>query len=447
MTGDGFQTTDQMRSWGRTPIGETAAAYPRFLDEIPRLLTAATADGMSCLAVGFGRSYGDSGLNLGQATISMVNLDRSIAFDPASGVLRAEAGMSLGSVIKLATPHGWFLPTTPGTRFVTLGGAVANDVHGKNHHRAGTFGCCIRRLALLRSDQGLVEIGPHDHPDLFKATIGGLGLTGIILWIEIQLVRIESTYLCSERIPFTTLAEFEALARESEALFEHTVAWVDCATASPKRVRGIYTRSNWSSDRRFDLHDDQTRLSLPIDLPGFALNPITLRAFNELYFHRQAAHPRRSSEHYTTTFYPLDAVGGWNRLYGARGFFQHQCVTPAEAGIEPIGEMLAAIAAAGEGSFLAVLKGFGSKASPGLMSFPQPGFTLALDFSNRGEQTRELLKRLDDIVSAAGGRLYPAKDGRMPSEIFSRGYPNLNRFKQALDPALSSSFWRRLNHD
>jgi L-gulonolactone oxidase len=377
----------------------------------------------------------------------MAGLDRVLAFDPSTGVLRAEAGISLGEVIRRVAPHGWFLPTTPGTRFVTLGGAVANDVHGKNHHHMGTFGTNVRRIGLLRSDLGAVEVGPGDNAGLFPATVGGLGLTGVILWVEIQLTPIRSCFLDSERISFGDLEEFRQIAAESTEGFEHTVSWIDCATATREKVRGVFNRANWRDDGRFVLHDDRQRLSLPFDLPGFALNPLTLRAFNEVYYRLQSAPPKQRTEHYTATFYPLDAIGRWNGLYGRRGFFQHQCVTPEEAGVEPIGEMLAAISAAGEGSFLAVLKTFGPKPSPGLLSFPRPGFTLALDFANRGTRTYQLLARLDDIVAAAGGRIYPAKDGCMSPALFAAGYPQLDRFRAAIDPSFSSSFWRRVADD
>ena len=440
----GFRLTDALRSWGRVEAGPHYLAAPSFRDQPAGLLRAAQERGVSVLATGLRRSYGDSGLNLGAAALDMTRLDRLIAFDPATGVLRAEAGVSLGEVIRRLAPRGWFPPTTPGTRFVTLGGAVANDVHGKNHHRAGTFGSSVRALGLLRSDRGLVEIGPDREPELFAATVGGLGLTGAILWVEFQLSSIGSCWLDAETVPFGDLDGFFALAEESAALFEHTVAWVDCAT--PGAVgRGIFNRANWRGDGRYDLHDDGVMKTLPVDLPGFALNPLTLRAFNALYYSRQAAKPRQAVQHYVEAFYPLDAIGGWNRLYGGRGFFQYQCVTPMAAGIAPVKALLAEIARAGQGSFLAVLKTFGERPSPGLLSFPQPGVTLALDFPNRGEATYRLLARLDDIVAEAGGRLYPAKDGRMPASLFASGYPDLARFTPHLDPAFSSSFWRRIH--
>ena len=439
----GHSATVEMRSWGRAHRGLQYRAAPRFTDEIPALVEASRAAGMSTLAVGLGRSYGDSGLNLGQAAIDASGLDRVLAFDSATGVLRAEAGASLSQIILRAAPHGWFLPTTPGTRFVTLAGAVANDVHGKNHHHAGTFGASVRRLGLYRSGQGLVEAAPGENADLFAATIGGLGLTGAILWVEFQLSRIGSCLIDVETIPFATPEEFFALAQESADGFEHTVALIDCTSATG---RGLFSRGNWRDDGVFTLHDDGRTPGLPIDLPGFALNPLSLRLFNQLYYRRGKSQPRIQAQHYAPVFYPLDAIRGWNRLYGSGGFYQFQCVTPIEAGVGPVKALLSEIADAREGSFLAVLKTFGDKASPGLLSFPRPGVTLALDFSNRGDRTLALLSRLDDIVMGAGGRIYPAKDGRAPPAAFMAGYPNLNQFAAWVDPAFSSSFWRRIHH-
>jgi L-gulonolactone oxidase len=442
----GLQLTEHPLSWGRVLKGPVFLGAPRFVDQVPALMADASRERLSCLAIGLSRSYGDSGLNLHHAAISMGHLDRVIAFDREAGILRAEAGLTLSDAIRRVAPHGWFLPTTPGTRLVTFGGAVANDVHGKNHHRAGTFGTNVRRIGLIRSDRGLVELGPNDEPELFQATIGGLGLTGAIVWVEIQLARIESCFLDSESIPFNTLDDFARLAQDSAADHEHTVAWVDTSTALRGRARGVFTRSNWRRDGRFDLHDDAKRLSLPMDFPAFALNRLSLRVLNEFFFWRFSSPPRRRAEHYGKAFHPLDAIGGWNRLYGGRGFYQFQCVTPTEAGVEPIGEMLAEIAASGQGSFLTVLKTFGDRPSPGLLSFPRPGCTFAIDFANHGEATYRLLSRLDAITAAAGGRLYPAKDGRMPPAMMAAGYPALERFCGSIDPAFSSSFWRRVHH-
>jgi FAD/FMN-containing dehydrogenase len=442
----GFLASDRRRSWGRVARGLEYVATPRFQDEAVRAYEAAIGAGMTLLAAGLGRAYGDSGLNAGGAVIDLRALDRVLAFDPLTGVLRAEAGLSLDQLIRRVLPHGWFLPTTPGTRFVTLGGAVANDVHGKNHHRAGTLGCWVRRLGLWRSDRGLLELSPAQDPELFAATLGGLGLTGVILWVEIQLARIGGAYLDQETIAFRRLDEFFALARDSEAGFEHTVAWIDCTARGDRFGRGLFSRGNWRDDGRFTPHAERPRLTLPLDLPGAALNPITLKLFNGRYYARGRNGDRFRVEHYAKALYPLDAIGQWNRLYGARGFYQYQCVVPPEVAPDAVAALLDQIARSGQGSFLAVLKTFGTKASPGLMSFPMPGATLALDFPNLGDATHALFGRLDDIVRQAGGRLYPAKDGRMPPAMLRAGYPNLERFARLRDPNVSSSFWRRCFH-
>jgi L-gulonolactone oxidase len=431
-------------SWGRVLRVPHQVACPAFRDQIDLALRTAGAMGIGALAVGLGRSYGDSNLNPDGALIDMRRIDRFIAFDPTTGVLRAEAGLSLGQIIRTVVPQGWFLPTTPGTRFVTLGGAIANDVHGKNHLSAGSFGCHVRRIGMLRSDRGLIEISPMQEPDLFYATIGGLGLTGVMVWAEIQLTPITTAWIEEEVLPMHGLDDFFTIADGSDG-FEHTVSWIDCTAGGRSIGRGVFVRGAWSKQGRLDVHEDQVKISLPFDAPGWALNSLTLRAFNAFYWRQQRwLRPSQGRAHYSSHFYPLDAIGDWNRLYGRRGFFQYQSVVPPAAGLDATREMLATIARSGDGSFLAVLKTLGARASGGLLSFPREGVTLALDFANRGEKTFRLLARLDDIVRAAGGRLYPAKDGRLPWAMFEAGYPGLPAFSAYVDPALTSHFWARM---
>lgn len=432
-----------MTSWGRVRRLRASLATPAFLDQIPRVLNA--EPGRKLLGVGLGRSYGDSGLNEGGAVVDMTALDRVIAFDPQSGVIRAEAGLSLSELLRIVVPHGWFLPTTPGTRFVTLGGAVANDVHGKNHHAAATFGAAVRRLCLHTSTAGALEISPAGNSDLFRATVAGLGLTGLIAWVEVQLVRIPGAYLGAENVAFTGYAEFAAIARESADSHEHTVAWIDCTTGQDGRsTRGLFSRANWLPDGLYHVHDDRTRAAVPFQMPGFTLNPLSLKAFNTLYYHAGRLKQGRQRVHYAPFFYPLDAVRNWNRVYGDAGFYQYQCVVPPAGADVAIPAMLGEIARSGQGSCLAVLKTFGDKPSPGLLSFPMEGVTLALDFPNRKARTHRLFERLDAIVAEAEGRLYPAKDGRMPQALFRAGYPELERFSTHIDPQFRSDFWRRM---
>jgi len=428
-------------SWGRIHRKTYPAGHPRYRDEIEPLLSTRNARAM--LAVGLGRSYGDSVLNDGGCLINMTALDRIISFDPETGVLRAEAGLSLDAALAMIVPHGWYFATTPGTRYVTLGGAIANDVHGKNHHSAGTFGCSVRRLGLLRSDGLEHDLGPESG-DLFAATIAGLGLTGVITWAEVGLVRIPSAFLEVERIPFGNTADFFQLAAEAASTHEHTVAWIDCANGGRSLGRGIFQRGNWLAGVGFSTPPARNR-SMPVELPSAALNALSVRAFNTFYFRLQKAGPPVAREHFSTFFYPLDAIANWNRLYGRRGFYQYQCVVPPAAAEQAVPELIKQIARAGAGSFLAVLKTLGERPSPGLLSFPLPGATLALDFPNRGASTVDLLARLDSVVLEAGGRLYPAKDGRMSALMFRAGYAAvLPAFVAQVDPAFSSDFWRRV---
>lgn len=420
-------------------------ARPWFRDQLLAAIETAAASGKTVLPFGLGRSYGDSNLNPDGALIDMTSIDRLIAFDPELGTLRAEAGISFDAILRFAVPRGWFVATTPGTRFVTLGGAIANDVHGKNHHWAGTFGRSVRQIGLARSDRGFARLSAEENTDLFAATIGGMGLTGLITWAEIQLVRIPSAFIDQEIIPFDSLSDFFDLARDSVATHEHTVAWFDCSAAGEALGQGLFTRGNWAAEGGFRLHRTAAFAKMPINAPRLTLNPLTLTAFNRLYRSYHVRRPRTSRVHYTSALYPLDAIGSWNRLYGKSGFYQYQCVIPPQNARAALDEMLDTISKAGDGSFLSVLKTFGPKPSPGLLSFPMEGMTLALDFRNKGPRTLELLARLDQIVAAAAGRLYAAKDGRMSAQMFQAGYPNWTRFRDYVDPTFSSAFWRRVS--
>lgn len=431
-------------AWGRIAAGPHRVARPRFADQLPDLFEQGAADPNGLIIVGAGRSYDISALNPGGSLIDATGLDNLIAFDPATGILRADAGLTLDQLLAVTVPRGWFTATTPGTRFVTLGGAVANDVHGKNHHRAGTFGRSVRRIGLIRSDRGGLELAPDLEPDLFAATIGGLGMTGAIAWVEIQLSAIASSDMLQEAVPFGDLDGFFDLAADSAGSFEHTAAWIDC-TASGKAIgRGVFQRGNWASDGPLEAHGGGPKLTLPVTPPISPLNPLTLKAFNTAYGALQGSKKGLRRVPYAPALYPLDAVGGWNKFYGPNGFRQYQFVVPTPVAKMAVREALSQIVRAGEGSFLAVLKTFGDKASPGLISFPMGGATLALDFPNRGRKTLDLFDRLDAVVDAAGGRLYPAKDGRIPTAMFHRGYPASRQWIEHHDPAMASGFWRRV---
>jgi FAD/FMN-containing dehydrogenase len=425
-------------SWGRLTRPLERAARPRHRAEAAALAAGAAPR----LAVGMGRSYGDSCLAAGAGIVDMTGLDRLLAFDPATGLLEVEAGATLDAVMRFCVPRGFFPATTPGTRQVTVGGAIANDVHGKNHHRAGTFGRSVRRLTLARSDRGIITCSPTEEAGLFAATVGGLGLTGIILTATIALSPIRSSELEVETIPFGDLDAFFALAAASEAGFEHTVAWIDAAGRGKSFGRGLFSRANWAADGARVAHRTG-RLAVPVEPPLSAVTPLTTRAFNALYFARGRAGAGRARLAYGPFFHPLDGVADWNRLYGRRGFFQYQCVLPPASARDGAAALLDAVTAAGAGSALSVLKTFGDVPSPGLLSFPMPGTTLALDLPARGASTEALLARLDAVVREAGGRLYPAKDARMPRDLFQDRYP-VAAFARHLDPACTSDFWRRV---
>ncbi len=431
--------TDTYLSWGRYPRASHTHVYrPAWNDRVPEILKSAAPG--SLLPYGLGRSYGDSCLNAGRQLVDCRRLNRILGFDPDTGVLRCESGVTLSDIIDVFLPRGWFLPVTPGTRFVTVGGAIANDVHGKNHHCAGTFGAHVQQLALHRSNDGLVLCSTDEEPKMFRATIGGLGLTGIIAWADIQLKRVAGPWIDVEVVPFHSLEAFLGLSRESDGRFEYTVAWLDCFAG--RNPRGIFIRGNHSEERGLPFRPKRG-VNLPFALPAWMLNRYTVRAFNSLYYHVQAAKKGISPVPCDSFFYPLDSVRRWNLLYGKRGFLQYQCVIPEE-NFHAVGELLDRIARSGMGSFLGVLKQFGSAPPAGLLSFARPGLTLALDFAMRGERTLQLLRSLDAIVQASGGALYPAKDARMSPALFEASFPRWRSFVSCIDPKMSSSFWRRV---
>jgi FAD/FMN-containing dehydrogenase len=396
------------------------------------------------LAYGNGRSYGDSCLNDGGTLIDMRGLDEILAFDRESGLMTCGAGLLIDRLLEVAVPAGWFPPVTPGTAFVTVGGALANDVHGKNHHSAGTFGRHVRALELVRSDGRQSICAPDLDADLFAATIGGFGLTGLVMQVTLQLMPIPSAEMAQQVLPFGDLAGFFAIAAESDVTHDYTVAWIDSLAQGRDLGRGIFFRANHAPAADEQPPDEVRSLPFPLKPPFPLINRTTLRAFNWLYRHGQ---PRDGGVHrvaYRPFFYPLDRIRDWNRAYGPRGLRQFQCALPRAGAPDVIAEMLRQTLSAGEASFLTVLKLFGDKPSPGLMSFPMPGATLTLDFPNRGERTETLLARLDAITIAAGGRINPYKDARMSPESFAASFPRWRDFARHVDPGFSSDFWRRV---
>lgn len=393
------------------------------------------------IAFGMGRSYGDVCLNPNGVLWNTTGLDHFVHFDARSGRLVCEAGVLLRDIQRIVIPRGWTLPVTPGTQLVTVGGAIANDVHGKNHHMLGSFGDHVQRIRLMRTDEQTIECGPQLRPDWFTATVGGLGLTGVIVEVEIQLRKIAGPWLSTETIPYANLDEFFDLADGSEAGWEHTVSWIDCI--SVRTGRGLFMRGN-SIDPGPDLKSTNRELTMPLVPPLSLMNRWSLRAVNMVYFHVKNWRSGRAIMHHESFLYPLDKIREWNRIYGPKGFFQYQSVVPREVGRDAVRSMLSVIARSGESSFLTVLKTFGNRQPVGMMSFPEPGVTLALDFPNKGERTLKLLERLDAIVREAKGRIYLAKDARMPRDLFEAGYPRLNEFIRYRDFGISSGLSRRL---
>jgi len=407
-------------------------------------LEAVTADAL--LTRGLGRSYGDSSLppppppEGPPRTVAASPLaDRILAFDPATGRLHAEAGLSLLEMNRLLLPRGWFTPVSPGTQYVTLGGMVAADVHGKNHHVAGTFGRHVQslRLRLASRHEGdpgaVVTCSRTERTDLFRATLGGMGLTGHILEVEVGLQAVPSPWIYQESEQYGRLDAFLAALEAASREWPYTVGWIDGLSRGRKLGRGILNRGRWAepdeAPERFPR--PKRRLAVPFELPGWVLSRPTIRAFNTLYFHAHPPWRRRRVVHPESFFYPLDALRHWNRLYGRRGFTQYQCVLPkpdATARARRLLERLTGLRRLGGASFLCVVKDCGEEGE-GLLSFPRPGISLALDLPVR-DTTAELVARLDELVIAEGGRIYLAKDAFTTQEHYRAMEPRLPEFER-----------------
>ncbi len=385
---------------------------------------------------GMGRSYGDVCLSPQQTLWQTQAMDHLLHFNEATGLLRCEAGVLLKTIQEIFVPQGWMLPVTPGTQFVTIGGAIANDVHGKNHHAQGSFGDHVHQITLQRTTGETILCSPTHQPEWFKATIGGLGLTGLITEAEIRLRQVPGPWLQTEIIPYHNLETFFQLADTSEASWEYTVSWIDCLARKP---RGLFMRAN-SIDRPNGPLPKKNSFTFPLTPPISLVNKATLHLFNHLYFYVNTQKTKQQITHYQPFFYPLDQILAWNRMYGRKGFYQYQCVVPREA----ISLLLYEVSKAKAGSFLSVLKTFGHRPAPGLLSFPQPGVTLALDFPNQGSKTLKLFQRLDAIVEAAKGRIYFAKNAYMSASLFKTAYPAFTEFLKYRDPGMHSGLSKRL---
>ena len=423
------------QAWGRYPKIPQSVSWLRWRNEELPL-----QNGAFYLPRGMGRSYADVCLIEDGNLISTESLNKIISFDQEKGILRCEAGLSLGELLEFSVPRGWFIPVTPGTKFVSVGGAIANDVHGKNHHCSGTFGRFVNSFELLRSDGERIVCSPEENTALFNATIAGLGLTGLILWAELKLRPVGGPAIQKYATKFHSFKHFYELSQEISGKYEYVVAWLDCLARKNQFGRGVFFYGV-HSDKQIKPKSSSSLLRVPIDAPGFLLNPLSMKAFNTLYYNVQRDHSEAKLIHYDPFFYPLDAVHGWNKIYGKNGFLQFQCVVPDA---ESATRILEKVVDSRMASFLAVLKEFGDVKSPGMLSFPRPGTTLCLDFPMKGEKTLKLFDEFEAIVRDVGGALYPAKDATMSKEAFAEFYPQLEAFKEHKDPRCNSAFWSRV---
>lgn len=406
--------------WGRYPLHDVQLIQPHTTQEAAELLGQEKA----VLGRGMGRSYGDSAL--ADTLISTRHLNRLHSFNMQSGLLTCAAGISLGELLDVFVPRGWFLPITPGTKFVSVGGAIASDVHGKNHHLHGCFSECVESLELMLADGSLINCSRSDQPKLFHATCGGMGLTGLIVAVTLRLLRIESAYIQQTTFKATNLDEALQLF-ETHSTSTYSVAWIDCLAKGQALGRSLLMVGEHARDGQL-LLPAKRALSVPLDMPAALLNRYSVQAFNELYYQRIRKSESKQRVSFESFFYPLDGIQQWNRLYGKQGFVQYQFVIPKVAGLHGMRAILERISASHRGSFLAVLKTFGA-ANNNLLSFPMEGYTLALDFKLE-PGLLELLDELDSMVLAYGGHLYLAKDARMSEATFKQSQPNWQQFQE-----------------
>ena len=436
--------TTETTGWGRLGAAPCEAARP----ERPRDVTSAMAarDAESLIAVGAMRSYGDAAMNTDGRAVLMTRMDRIVELDHDNAVVIVESGVTFRELIDTVLPHGLMVPVAPGTGYATLGGGLANDVHGKNQHRAGCIGDHVDWFDLITPDGETRRVSAGNDAELFAATIGGIGLTGIIDRICLRLARIPSNAVDVAKTRITDLDDFLAQLRAANERSEYVVGWIDALARGRKLGRGVLEEA--SPSQYGAEFTDKKKPGPPIDLPSFALNPLSIRAFNDLYYAQTPKAGARAHLDYRQFMFPLDAVANWNRIYGKRGFRQFQCVIPFDTAPDALRAMLEKTGKAGRGSFLAVLKSMGP-AGAGYLSFAMEGFTLALDFPN-GPGADEFIRELERMALDAGGRTYLAKDSTLSPETFAAMYPKLSRLREVLgriDPAgaMSSDMARRLD--
>jgi FAD/FMN-containing dehydrogenase len=443
----------QLSGWGNVPRHRADVYRPERAPEVPAIVANAPAS--SLIARGLGRSYGDASLNDGGGVVLDTQLGRFLDFDPASGLLTCEAGASLEEILNVFVRRGFFPPVTPGTKYVTVGGAIAADVHGKNHHRDGSIAEFLDSFDLLIASGEVLHCSRQENTEAFWATLGGMGLTGIILQARIRLRRIDSAYIAVDHQQARHLDAALTAFADGDAKYQYSVAWIDCLSRGRSLGRSVLIRGNHALARELPGRLSRGPLALPtkkkksvkFNYPGFALSKVTVQLFNHHFYNSHRVSSRQYID-YDEFFYPLDSVLHWNRIYGKRGFFQYQAVFPPADNSRCLRELLEKLSGSGRASFLAVLKTMG-KGSGGMLSFPTEGQTLALDLPDKGPSTIPFLHELDKIVLKHGGRVYLAKDACMTRDTFRAMYPDLPRFNEAkarLDPKnrFSSSQSRRL---
>jgi decaprenylphospho-beta-D-ribofuranose 2-oxidase len=413
-------------NWGNYPKMKSDVKSFTFTEQLSQLIHSTD----HFIPRGNGRCYGDASLAL--TTISTLNYKRILSFDTVNGVFECQSGIILDRILEVIVPKGWFLPVTPGTKFITVGGAVGSDVHGKNHHVDGSFSNHIIDMDVMVADGSVITCSPTKNNDLFEATCGGMGLTGMITRIKFRLKKIETSYVRQKQVKAANLEELIALFERYKD-YTYSMAWIDCLTKGEHFGRGILIVGEHATEKelnetqkkkKLDVHG-KMKITFPFNLPSWVLNTLTVKAFNFLYYGKNFRKEIDNVVPYEPFFYPLDAILHWNRGYGKKGFVQYQFVLPLSAK-QGLVNILNRISDEGLGSFLAVLKVFGKQDS--LISFPDEGFTLALDFPVR-EGLFRFLDELDQIVLQYGGRLYMSKDARMKPEVLFKGYPRIEEFK------------------
>jgi FAD/FMN-containing dehydrogenase len=409
-----------LSGWGRLPVPGREC-----LDEDLGAITRGAV-----LTRGLGRSYGDSSLPARpeDRVVGSRLANRILAFDPASGRIRVEAGVCLADLNRLFMPRGFFTPVTPGTKYVTVGGMVASDVHGKNHHREGCFGAHVRALRLRMADDGVVDCSATVEPDLFFGTIGGMGLLGHILEVEFDLHRIPSPWIVMDSRRVDDIDAYVAALNAAAPEWPMTMGWIDCLNRGRRLGRGILMAGRWATaeEAPAGAPREKRKKTLPFELPNWALNPLTARAFNTLYYWKHLARHRQAVIGYEPFFYPLDAILHWNRGYGARGFTQYQCVLPRAAGPEAVRAFMELLTKLGGASPLCVIKDCGAEGR-GVLSFPMPGTSIAVDMAVSPD-VQGIVDRLNEFVIAAKGRIYLTKDRFTRAEHFRAMEPRLDRF-------------------